>query len=259
MPPHSDSNSPPERLLALQRQFAGHIRSPDKIDAPEGLEERRLAIYRRLFFGNLNNLFAKNFPVLHRIIEPTRWRSLIREFQTEHRPTTPMFTEIGREFVRFLEEKAPKNLPSFALELAHWEFLETCVRLAEAEPGAVDCERDGDLLAAPPALNPTLRLAQYRWPVHEVSPKYQPEQPLEQALFLTTWRKRDDRTGFMKLNAVTARLIELADQRAGATGKALLEQIAEELQAPDPAPIVKSGQTMLERLREREIILGTRG
>jgi len=133
------------------------------------------------------------------------------------------------------------------------------VRLAEAEPGAVDCERDGDLLAAPPALNPTLRLAQYRWPVHEVSPKYQPEQPLEQALFLTTWRKRDDRTGFMKLNAVTARLIELADQRAGATGKALLEQIAEELQAPDPAPIVKSGQTMLERLREREIILGTRG
>lgn len=257
MPPHSDSNSPPERLLTLQRQFAGHIRSPDRVDAPEGLEERRLAIYRRLFFSNLSNLFAKNFPVLHKIIEPARWQSLIRELLVEHRPTTPMFTEIGREFVRFLEEKEPENLPPFAQELAHWEFLETCVRLAEADPDAVDCESDGDLLAASPVLNPTLRLAQYQWPVHKLGPKYQPQQPLEQALFLTTWRKRDDRTGFMKLNAVTARLIELADQRPGVPGTLLLEQIAEELQAPDPVPIVQSGQTMLERLRQREVILGT--
>lgn len=258
MPPHSDSNSPPESLLALQRQFAGHIRSPEDVEAPEGLEDRRLAIYRRLFFGNLSNLFSKNFPVLFKLIDQERWQSLIREFMTAHRSTTPMFTEIGREFVRFLEEERPGGLPPFALELAHWEFLETCVRLAEADPNEVGCERSGDLLAAAIALNPTLRLAQYQWPVHEISPDNQPESALEQPLILAAWRKCSDRTGFMKLNTVTARLLELIDQQPELAGRAVLERIAEEMRAPDPEAIVASGRSMLEQLREREVILGTR-
>ncbi|MDZ7789375.1 MAG: putative DNA-binding domain-containing protein [Xanthomonadales bacterium] len=258
MPPHSDSNSPPESLLDLQRQFAGHIRSPDKVEAPEGLEERRLAIYRRLFFGNLSNLFSKNFPVLYKLIDRERWQPLIREFMTEHRSTTPMFTEIGREFVRFLETEKPEGLPPFALELAHWEFLETCVRLAEADPNEVVCESHGDLMAARIAGNPTLRLAQYQWPVHEIGPDHQPETPLEQPLILAAWRKRDDRTGFMKLNAVTARLLELIDREPERSGRAILERIAEEMQAADPEPVIASGRKMLERLREREVILGAR-
>ncbi|RFF28935.1 MULTISPECIES: DUF2063 domain-containing protein [unclassified Wenzhouxiangella] len=258
MPPHSDSNSPPESLLALQRQFAGHIRDPEHIEAPEGPEERRLAIYRRLVFSNLSNLFSKNFPVLHRIVDRKRWQSLIREFLTEHRSTTPMFTEIGREFVRFLEEEQPDGLPPFALELAHWEFLETCVRLAEADPNETDCQSDGDLLSAPVALNPTLRLAQYRWPVHEIAPENQPDAPLDEPLILAAWRRRNDRTGFMKLNAVTARLLELIDQQPQLSGRAVLEKIAEEMQAPNSQAIVQSGRSMLERLLEREVVLGAR-
>jgi len=261
MPPHSDStnsNSPPESLIALQRQFAGHIRSPDQIDPPEGLEDRRLAIYRRLFFGNLSNLFSKNFPVLYKIIDRERWKSLIREFMTRHRATTPMFTEIGREFVRFLEEEQPEGLPAFALELAHWEFLETCVRLAEADPNEIACEAEADLLEMPVALNPTLRLAQYQWPVHEIGPNRQPDTPLDQPLILAAWRKRNDRTGFMKLNAVTARLLEIIDREPELTGRTALERIAEEMQAPDPQAIVQSGQSMLDQLRDREVILGSR-
>ncbi|RFF29324.1 DNA-binding domain-containing protein [Wenzhouxiangella sediminis] len=257
MPPQRDSNSPPESLLALQRQFAGHLRDPARVAAPEGLEERRLAIYRRLFFGNLNNLFSKNFPVLYKLVDRERWQSLIREFMVDHRSTTPMFTEIGREFVRFLEERQSDGLPAFALELAHWEFLETRVRLAEADPGAVACDTAGDLLAARIALNPTLRLAQYSWPVHEISPGNRPETPLEQPLILAAWRKFDDRLGFMKLNAVTARLLELIDRQPELAGRAVLERIAEEMRAPDPATIVQSGATMLERLRDRGIVLGT--
>lgn len=258
MPPPSDSNSPPEQLLELQRRFAGHIRDPEGVAAPDGPEERRLAIYRRLFFDNLNNLFSKNFPVLRRIVDDARWRSLIREFMTEHRATTPMFTEIGREFVRFLQEAQPSGLPPFSLELAHWEFLETCVRLAEADPRAVACDPDGKLLDAPIALNPTLRLAEYQWPVHEIRPDYQPEAPLEQGLILAAWRTRDDRPGFMKLNAVTARLLELIEAETDSSGRLILERIAGEMQSPDPRTIVASGLSMLERLLERELILGTR-
>lgn len=258
MPQHSNGNSPPERLLELQRRFAGHIRDPERVAPPDGPEDRRLAIYRRLFFGNLSNLFAKNFPVLRRIVDDARWKALIRQFLIEHRSTTPMFTEIGREFVRFLEQERPEGLPPFALELAHWEFMETCVRLAEADPNEAAAERDGDLLTSSVLLNPTLRLAQYQWPVHEISPTNQPPEPLAQPLILAAWRKRTDRTGFMKLNTVTARLLELIERQPERTGRAVLESIAEEMQAPDPQVIVQSGQAMLEQLRAREVILGTR-
>lgn len=251
-------SKPPERLLELQRRFAGHIRDPDGVAAPGGLEERRLAIYRRLFFGTLDNLFSKNFPVLREIVDDERWRRLIREFMVQHRATTPMFTEIGREFVRFLDERQPDGLPAFALELAHWEYLETCVRLAEADPDKVAADRRGDLLAGTPVLNPTLRLAQYHWPVHEIGPKFQPDSPLEQPMVLAAWRRRDDKPGFMRLNQVTARLIALVDESPNASGRAVLERIAEELQAPEPAVVVQSGADMLARLHEREIVLGTK-
>ncbi len=258
MPPHDDSNSLPEDLFALQRRFAGHIRDPEGIDAPEGLEDRRLAIYRRLFFGNLSNLFSKNFPVLFELVDRERWHSLIRSFLIEHRSTTPLFTEIGREFVRFLETERPDNLPPYALELAHWEFLETCVRLAEADPNAVACAPDADLLEGQIALNPTLRLAQYRWPVHEIGPENEPEAPLDEPMILAAWRKRDDRTGFMKLNTVTARLLELIERAPERSGRGILERIADEMHATDPGPIIASGRAMLERLNQREVILGAR-
>lgn len=253
----SDSK-PPEGLFELQRRFAGHIRDPDGVAPPGELEERRLAIYRRLFFGTLDNLFSKNFPVLREIIDDDRWRGLIREFMVEHRATTPMFTEIGREFVRFLDEQQPDGLPAFALELAHWEYLETCVRLAEADPGTVPADRNIDLLAGAPTLNPTLRLAQYHWPVHEISADHQPDTPLEQPMVLAAWRRCDDTPGFMRLNQVTARLITLIEERPNESGRTILERIAEELRASDSAAVVRSGADMLARLREREVVLGTR-
>ncbi|MEN1729203.1 MAG: DNA-binding domain-containing protein, partial [Pseudomonadota bacterium] len=63
----------PERLLELQRRFAGHLRDPDNVPPPEGIEDRRLAIYRRLFFNNLSNLFARNFPVIRKLTEDDDW------------------------------------------------------------------------------------------------------------------------------------------------------------------------------------------
>jgi len=42
-----------------QYAFAAHIRDPENTVAPEGIEDRRIAIYRTLFFNNLNNLLAR--------------------------------------------------------------------------------------------------------------------------------------------------------------------------------------------------------
>jgi uncharacterized protein len=253
------SDRPPEKLLALQQRFAGHLRDPDGVAAPEGLEERRLAIYRRLFFNNLNNLFARNFPVIRKLFDQTAWDAIIRDFMIVHRSTTPLFTEIGSEFVNYLQNtrKAEADDPPWLAELAHWEYLETCVRLAEADPQAVQVTTEPDLLEGIPVANPTLRMARYAWPVNRISPDYRPSQPEPEPLLLAVWRHRNDRVGFMKLNTLAAHLIDRIQSADGQTGRSLLETIAEQIAQPAPK-VIAAGRDLLESLHQREVLLGSR-
>ncbi len=57
-----------------QYAFAAHIRDPETNPAPEGIEDRRMAIYRNLFFNNVSQLLAKTFPVLHKILGADAWK-----------------------------------------------------------------------------------------------------------------------------------------------------------------------------------------
>ena len=255
---HNDSNKPPDSLLKLQQRFAGHLRNPEEIPSPDGVEDRRMAIYRRLFFGNLRNLMAKNFPVLRRLVDDNRWDGLIRQFMAQHRAQTPMFTEIGREFVRFIESAQPDDLPEFAAELVHWEFLETVVRLHEADVTATPVEASASLVDDIPVINPTLQISAYHWPVHQIGPEFQPQQPLDQLLVLAACRRRNHQVAFMRFNPVTGRLIELLREQPDQTGKAALGIIAKELNAADITAVMRSGEQMLSKLTEGEFLLGAR-
>ena len=44
-----------------QYEFAAHIRDPDRVPAPKGIEDRRMGVYRHLFFNNLRNLLGGMF------------------------------------------------------------------------------------------------------------------------------------------------------------------------------------------------------
>jgi uncharacterized protein len=252
-------NKPPERLLALQQRFAGHLRDPEGVAAPEGLEARRMDIYRRLFFNNLRNLLARNFPVIRKLHEDPAWDEIIRDFMIHHRPNTPLFTEIGYEFVAYLENTRQDSHddPPFLPELAHWEFLETTVRLSPVDVQAVDVELEVELLDQIPVVNPTLKLAQYRWPVHRIGPDYRPHTPEESPVLLAVYRHRDDKVGFMKINALTAHLITLAQEDNGRSGRSLLEAIAGEINQPIDR-VIESGTRLFATLHQRQIILGSR-
>jgi len=54
----------PEALARLQTGFAAHIRDPQNKPAPDGIEDRRMGIYRELFFNNIKSFISSNFPVL---------------------------------------------------------------------------------------------------------------------------------------------------------------------------------------------------
>jgi hypothetical protein len=108
-----------------QYAFAAHIRDPKNVPAPEGIEDRRMAIYRELFFNNLQSLLANMFPVLKKLHSDRHWRHLIRKFMQRHQAKTPYFLELPAEFLAFLQneyEPGPDDFP-FLVELAHYEYI----------------------------------------------------------------------------------------------------------------------------------------
>ena len=78
--------SPPEALQELQRRFARHLRDPENAPAPEGLEDRRMAVYRAPGLHNVSSLLAEAFPVLRSVTSEERWTALMRDFLSSPLP-----------------------------------------------------------------------------------------------------------------------------------------------------------------------------
>lgn len=246
-----------------QFAFAAHIREPEANPAPAAIEDRRMAIYRELFFNNLVSLLGSTFPVLKKLHPPDEWRRLVRAFMVRHRAHTPYFLEIPREFLNFLEkeyEHRADDLP-FLVELAHYEWVE--LALSIAPDGAPDensfVDADGDLLEGVPVRSPLAWPFSYRYPVHRISPEFIPDAPGGQPTHLVVYRRADDEVGFMELNPVSARLLEMIGGNDGrATGRALLEKLAAELDWADTEAFLRHGVQALAEMRDAGILLGTR-
>jgi len=246
-------------FIRQQYAFAAHIRDPRHHPAPAGIEDRRMGIYRELFYNNVEGFLNSSFPVLHRILGHDRWHALARDFFAHHHCHSPLFPEIPREFLTYLDEERDQregDLP-FMRELAHYEWVELALSVAQAEE-QLPVDQDTDLLEGIPIVSTLAWPLSYHYPVHTISPEYQPEAPGEQITYLLVYRDPDDRVGFIELNPVSARLFALLQEQTGQTGRALLQQIAGELQHPDPAVVIAGGQAILEDWRQHGIVTGTR-
>lgn len=250
----------PERLARLQRDFAAHIRDPEGHPAPADVEDRRMAIYRRLFFNNVSSLLSSNFPVLRSLYDESRWAALVREFYAEHRCQTPLFPELAREFLRYLQDVrgTRQDDPPFLLELAHYEWVELALSLDECELGDVPADPAGDLLQGRPVLSPLARTLSYRFPVHQIRPDFQPQQPPAEATHLLVYRARDDNVRFLRLNEATQELLQLMQSEPDLSGAELLDRVARSIAHPDPQRVLEAGAGVLADLRARDALLGTR-
>ena len=144
------------RFADVQRSFAAHIRDPQGQPRPAGVDERRMAVYRELVFNNIASLLAANFPVIRQILDDEHWEQLVRGFFIHHRCTTPLFHELGQEFLSYLQEVRagdPQD-PPFLLELAHYEWVELALDISEEEPDPALANPNGDLLAETPVVSP---------------------------------------------------------------------------------------------------------
>jgi len=250
----------PARLRAQQYAFAAHLRDPGSAPPPPGIEDRRMAVYRELFYNSIESLLAGNFPVIRTLLDDGAWHDLVRAFYREHRAHTPLFPEIGREFLRYLEARADRGEPDpgWLPQLAHYEWVELALSLDETELADVPCDPHGDLLAGVPVPSPLAWPLAYAWPVHRLAPDHVPPAPPSAPTFLLALRDRGDAVRFKELTPMTFALMQrLHANDAGASGRALLEAMAGEAGQPADA-FVPAGAAALAQLRERDAVLGTR-
>ena len=243
----------------VQNQFAAFIRDPDTNPAPDGVEPRRMALYAELFYNGFHSHLSLNFPVLRKCLSDEDWASLVRDFMRDHRCRTPLFMEIAQEFLAYLRnERDTEHDPPYLLELAHYEWVELALYVAEETVDRKGIDPNGDLLDGVPVMSPLAWPLAYRFDVHRIGPDYKPRHPPRQPSYLVVYRQRDENIGFIEINAVSHRLLECLAQDPIMTGRQAAEQIARELQHPKPDTVIQGAREILGGMREREIILGAR-
>lgn len=244
----------------VQYAFTAHLRDPDRKPAPAEIEDRRMEIYRGLLYRNVQGFIANGFPVLRKLYEDDAWHKMIRDFFSNHQSHSPYFRDIAQEFIDYLrtERIAQPEDPPFLLELAEYERLEATLTVAEADIDWNCINPEGDIMNAAPVLTPLMQLNRYEYPVHQIKPDFQPQSPPEQSTFLLVYRDQQDKVGFMEVNPMTARLIDLINENPSKTGEEVLKTLAQEIPSMREDVIVHGGHTILVQLREKDIILGTR-
>lgn len=246
------------RFQEVQYTFTRHMRDPDNNPAPDDIEDRRMEIYRGLLYRNVEGFIAGSFPVLRKITPDDQWHAMVRDYFNRHRSRTPLFPKMPQEFLQYLEqERNNENDPPFILELAHYEWVELALNLDTREIEMDGINPEGDLLEEFPVLNPLTWLLCYSYPVHKISPEYLPEEAPQQPTYLVVYRNRSDKVGFMELNPVSARLLEMIQKSQAACGRRALESIADKLKHPEPDVVIKGGLEIMQGLLQRNVILGT--
>jgi hypothetical protein len=240
-------------LQTYQRQFTRHIRDPLGTHRPKGVNARRMGVYTEIVFNNLSEVVSACFPVCRSILGVRRWKRLLRRFFIEHQCATPLFRQIPEEFLHWLES-TQQDVPTFLYSLAHYEWIEMALALSDATAGE---HEQGDLLEHRPVLAPALALLSYPYAVHLIGKRFQPEQPDAEATHIAVFRRQDDTVKFIVLNPVTARLLALLST-GDFTGIQALQQIAAEMQHPDPEVVIRGGMEIVENLRMEQVIIGVR-
>jgi len=254
------SDAAPEALARLQTSFAAHIRDPQSKAAPDGIEDRRMGIYRNLFFNNIKSFVSGNFPVLKTLFSDDAWTDLCRDFYKEYRCHTPLFPELPREFLKYLQNHRQQRDgdPPFMLELAHYEWVELALSLDEADPDDIEADKQGDLLSGVPVLSPLAWPLSYTYPVHQIRPDFQPAEAPAEPTHLLVWRQRDFTVKFMQINDISLLLLQKMKAETQYTGLELLKAVAGIIHHPKPDVVITGGATLLKDLRDKEVILGTR-
>jgi len=240
-----------------QIDFAAHIRNPQAHARPEQIDERRMAVYRRLFINSISSLLGGSFPVLRSLYNEQDWKALVRAFYKKEHNKTPHFPEIPREFVTFLKNHSVDDNKPFIYELAHYEWLELHLSKHQLEVTQAENFNYQDLLNTIPQVSPLAKIQAYQYPVHQIKKQFQPFTPLQSPVFLLIWRDTAYNIQFAELNAFSAVLLESLMNNTTQTGEQLLLTLASQSKHPDVKQFIGFGLQAMSKWFDQAVITST--
>jgi hypothetical protein len=246
--------TPVSAFQQQQRQFLNYLRQPQGDNLPAGFASARLSVYVDLLYGKFYESLSACFPVIHSLLSKEGWRALLLDFIAEHRCHSPYYRQIPDEFVQYLQEERnnPHDWP-FLAELAHFEWVELQLSIAESEPVAVTSLSDEQLLTGRPVLAPVMQLLQYRWPVKDINPAFLPEEPSAIANHILGFRDADDQVQFIALNPISAGLVTLLGN--GLSGQQALDALGAGFDDATKRQFSQFGLEALSELHRRGAII----
>lgn len=238
-----------ESLRTLQLAWARHLRDPSH-PPPQDVAPQRMALYRSLCVGAVENLLAGSFPRLRRALQAPGWQALVARFYARHRCETPLFPQVGGELVDYLSRADASDLPAWAAELAHFEWTQQALLLAAtAAPAAGSVAMSADSV---PMLSPLARICGYRWPVDAAEAGLSGRDPPEAPTLLIVQRGADHELRTLRVTAFGYRLL-LAVSAQPLSSRDHLRALAEE--AGEPADgLIEHGLAVLAQLQALGIV-----
>jgi hypothetical protein len=236
-----------------QLQFIRHIKNPTVNPAPSGIEDRRMGIYRDLFFNNIKGFLSNGFPVLEGMYSTSDWEALARKFFSQHKAKSPYFVDISKEFVEYLSNdyELVEIDPPFMLELAHYEWLELSISV-QKESKIQRYWKQGQG-ADKVILSELATVVSYQFPVHLIGPDYKPIESSKEPIYLVVYRNTSSEVNFSLLNAATAHMLSIISEQ-----HLSLEQITEEMHMAmphiDKDIVLKGAKTTIDTLLEQQIL-----
>lgn len=246
-------------LHDLQAQFTAAVRDPGN-PLPNNISPGRMQVYQTLVFNNIEGFLSSGFPLVKSLYSESAWQDLVRDFLIQHRAKTPYFSEIGQEFLIFLQtEKRPhEEDPAFLLELAHYEWVELALAIDESLLPTEGIDGEGDLLAGVPVLSPLAWILSYHYPVHRVEEGVKSLELSSSITCLVLYRTADFEVNALEINEITFHCLTLLKNNPQWTGLHILQHLCGLMQHHNPEVVVKGGREIFERLRQSEILLGVK-
>ena len=240
---------------AKQHEFAAYIRDPESNPVPVDVKQQRMAMYRELFFNNIDSFLSANFPVLKSLLDERQWFELGQDFFAKHASQSPHFSKIPEEFLDYLqnERDSSGDFP-FMLELAHYEWVEMALSIA-METLPVNFQDLDNLINQRIVLSPLAWPLAYQYPVQQISVEFLPETVPEQPTYLIVYRNRDDEVKFIEITPITYRLLQIIQEHEGISAEDCLKQVAEESKHPNPGMLLTAGLQILKELAEKTVIV----
>ena len=242
----------------VQQSFIDYIRDPS-LPLPIDTDVRHMQVYRELFFNNVMGFVSNGFPVLKSLYSDEDWQALAQRFFSQHDCKSPIFIDIAGEFLNFLQlQYQPTDSdPLFMLELAHYEWLELVVAVAQSRDDEYLLSLE-QLSLQTLCLSQTARVAQYHFEVQHIRQDYRPQRRLDTPVFFCLYQDADAEVCFLQLTPLSAQVMALLTSQSNVTLIQIINWLTNIYPQIEPQMIEQGCIQLLEQLVSKGIVLGRR-